>query len=789
MGRQSHLYARRSPLWCVMLLGIFGQFAVPQLRAAESEAQAGLREVVVELTLNSQTEQEMVIALRGAGTILWLATEDLQRWRVRLNGLPAVVMNGREYRRVDQLQGAVVRVDDAHSMIVLDLPAEAFDASRYAAAGQQAPTVTPAGSGAFLNYQLSGQRIGGSSFYGAFGELGVFSRAGVFTNTAVTRRESGAQRVLRLDTAFTRDFRDRLLTLVVGDAISDGGNWGNALRFGGIHFGSNFALRPDLITMPVLTLTGSAVVPSTVDVFINGQRLSQQEVPPGPFVLDRTPSVTGAGELRMVVRDVLGREQVITQSFYSSARLLAAGLEQFSVDLGKVRRDYSVVSSSYGELLAAARYRRAFGPRVTLEAHGEYLRDDARAFGLNAAVGLKSAGVLNLTLAHGAGESTGGNLYGIGIERMGPRLNVLLSVNAADDSYRQVGDSTAIGRRYRLREVAQVGWNMGYAGNLALAVARQTFAAQRAVTTVSMAHSLVLRQRAAMSVTLARQLGDFNNTSIYATFTMALGPRRSASVQASGGQGTTPQPNEVYAMTQLNPPAGPGIGYRLGASTRANYDSEFRWITPLGDLQLQAARSLGVAGQSVFWRGAATLLGGDVQATRAVNGSFALVDVDGIAGVPVYVDHQLVAHTDRSGRALIYDMRPYEANRLNIEPLELPLDTSIGAHTMVLVPAFRSGVLAHFPVTHERGAVFALVDAQGKPLMAGSDVQLGTEHAPVALDGKVYVANIAAAGTRVGRARWPSGSCRFELPPVPAGNDPLPDLGTARCLGESGGAP
>jgi outer membrane usher protein len=96
-------------------------------------------------------------------------------------------------------------------------------------------------------------------------------------------------RGIRLDTTFTHDFPSRLETLCVGDAISTPGSWGSAVRFGGVQWGTNFAIRPDLITAPLLTAGGVAVVPSTVDVYLNNQAVSTQRVPPGPFVIDRLP--------------------------------------------------------------------------------------------------------------------------------------------------------------------------------------------------------------------------------------------------------------------------------------------------------------------------------------------------------------------------------------------------------------------------------------------------------------------------------------------------------------------
>ncbi len=130
---------------------------------------------------------------------------------------------------------------------------------------------------------------------------------------------------MRLDTTYTRDFPDVLETLNVGDTISDTGTWGYALRYAGVRWSRNFSLRPDLLTTPLLTTGGTATVPSTVDVFVNNQLVTSNQLPAGPFVIDRLPTVSGTGDVSVVVRDALGREQVLTQTFYSSTTLLAQG--------------------------------------------------------------------------------------------------------------------------------------------------------------------------------------------------------------------------------------------------------------------------------------------------------------------------------------------------------------------------------------------------------------------------------------------------------------------------------
>ena len=165
-------------------------------------------------------------------------------------------------------------------------------------------------------------------------------------------------------------------------------------------------------------------------------------------------------------------------------------------------------------------------------------------------------------------------------------------------------------------------------------------------------------------------------------------------------------------------------------------------------------------------------------ATRAVNGSFAEVDVGGLPDVPVYVENQLTTHTDASGHALLFNLRPYEANRVSIAPEDLPLDTTIGASSTILAPPFRSGVVARFPVERVRGGTFRLVSDDGLPVPAGAQVKFMGKIFPVVTDGVVYVTGFDH-GTG-GDATWLRGHCRFRLEPPPPG-DPLPDMGTVRC--------
>src|SRR3546814_4269067 len=101
-----------------------------------------------------------------------------------------------------------------------------------------------------------------------------------------------------------------MLSLRLGDSITRSGIGGAPLRFGGIQFGRRFETQPEFITLPLATVEGSAAVPSVVDVYIDNSLRARRDIPAGPFDVTELPLTTGSGEVRLVVRDEIGRAHV-----------------------------------------------------------------------------------------------------------------------------------------------------------------------------------------------------------------------------------------------------------------------------------------------------------------------------------------------------------------------------------------------------------------------------------------------------------------------------------------------
>lgn len=743
--------------------------------------------------MSSDARGDTLVVLRDPGGVLYMEAEDFARLRLHLPPGAAHEQEGRRYYAPSAIAGCTVAIDETRQRAIISVPPVSLDTSHLTAAARVPTPITPASPGGFVNYQLSGQQINGQFIGGAYGEVGAFAGPGVLTNTVVARSGQGEEGVVRLDTTYSLNFPAQLETVSIGDAISDPGSWGNAVRYAGVRWSRNFALRPDLLTTPLQSTGGMASVPSTVDVFVNNQLAASNQLPAGPFVIDRLPTVSGEGDVSVVVRDALGREQVTTQFFYTSSALLAKGLSQYSLNVGSIREDYTLASDHYGPTLAEASYRHGITDAFTLEGHAEYLADYAHAAGLNAAWGFGHVGVVNATAAVGGNADGSGRLTGVGFEHRGNSLSFVANTLWASDGFAQVGEALLPAQRMRQRSLLQGGVGLGRFGSLAAAFVLESYRDSPEQQTLSLTHTVSFGRWGSMNFTLSRthtaQLAPSSaqdSTSAYLIYVYSLGGRSSAAATAVAGRGSGAPQDEVIASLSDSPPVGPGSGYRLSASTAGNYDADWRQQFAGVDVELEAARNQGIEGRSVYATGALTWLDGQLNATRTVNGSFAMVDVAGLADVPIYVENQLTAHTDESGRALIYNLRPYEANHISIEPDELPLDTTIDATSTIVAPPYRSGVVAKFPVQRVRSGTFHLISDDGAPVPVGARVAVNGTEFPVVQGGMVYATGLDHALAAV--ATWNGGQCSFRLPTPPAG-EVLPDLGSIRCRAAPANAP
>ncbi len=737
----------------------------------------------------------LVLQSDGTADQLWAEEADFARLRLKLPAGDARLIDGHRYFRLGAIAGAVVALDLRDGKASLTVPAAAFTTATRSAARQSVPTLTPSPPGAFLNYQVYGQRgnYAGAANSSLTTELGVFAAPGVLTSTATAVHDSSFDRGVRLETTFTHDFPSRLATLRLGDAITTAGSWDGAVRFAGIQFGTNFALRPDLLTLPLLSVAGQATLPSTVNVFVNGRQVTSQQVPPGPFVVNQLPAVTGTGEVTLVVQDAQGRTQVVTTPFYSSAVLLQAGLDNYSFEAGAVRDNFGLDSDQYGPAVISGTWRRGLSNSITVEGHAETENHGPHAAGLQYVERLGALGVIDGEFAYGGRGDAGaggaaplagavkssGDYAGIGFEHAARPFNLGARIQWAGPGFADL--STTSGSPLpRVQTVVQAGYDLHRYGNLALAIALQKYAGERTHRVFSLTHNLSVGESGYLSLTLSRTMSTTDGGSVYLVYTHMLGGSRSVSYTARYDN-TQPSPEgEIIGTYQKNAPVGNGEGYRVNLASDLDYDADLRSQFAPFVLDTEAARTYGQSAERASLSGALAWLGGVVRPLRQVTDSFALVDAAGVPDVTVYVENQPIGRTDAGGVLLIPQLRPYERNHLSVDPAQLPLDVSIDVPSVEVVPGYRSGSYVRLPIARDHAGVFHLDGPDGAAVPAGAIVTLQGAQFPVGLDGLTYVKGYDH-GIR-GEASWAGGHCTFRLP-APPSHEAVPDVGHIRCMG------
>lgn len=735
--------------------------------------------LLLAVNINGVEVDGVFTLLKKSNGDLMVAEKDLLGWRINTSSYNKSLIEGKPYVRIDDLSGVKYYVDAGTQTLMLQLPASAFIANEFDGDVKSPLDLYTTQAGGFLNYDLNWQRIHRQETAGGLFEIGAFNSSGNGTNTAIWRSGDAQRGMVRLDTTWNIDMPGKMQSLRFGDAISRGSSWGRSVRFGGVQWGTNFATRPDFTTFPMPTLRGEAVLPSTIDLYVNNTRRLQSNVESGPFDLANVPVVTGQGELQLVVRDLLGRQQIITQPYYASQSLLRPGLHDFSIEAGAIRNNYGIDSANYGHLMLGATDRLGLSPTFTRELRAEVLSDQqtlgANGVWLMPQVGTSYLGTLNFGAAVSNHSGKDGHFVALGTERQTRKISYSLQSRYADRDFAQIGQLANSTPRNTF--TASVG--LPLAGNsLGLNYLSQSTWEGAKNRMLSLNLSRGLGSFGNLSLSALRNFTNEPHNSVSLILTIPLDSRTSMSFDAIR-QGDLAR-NAV--LVQRNPPPGSGLGYRVRASDSDEYLASATVNTNFASFNAETAQANGQEGYRVGASGGIAVAGGGMFLSRRIDDSFAVVRVDDYANVRVYRENQEVTRTDQNGRALIPHLRGYQKNLVSIAQEDLPLDAEVDKLELRLTPALRSAVVLDFPVRRSRSVSFRLVGEDGKTPAPGTMVQLEADKRefPIGFDGRVFISGLNINNRLF--SVWSGRRCSLEIN-LGDTKELLPDLGTLICKG------
>lgn len=683
---------------------------------------------------------------------------------------------------LDSIRGLHYTYDAARQRVTLQVP----DAIRKPFTfDTRALTPTPPATssrGFLINYDAYAQSNTDAQL-AIWSEERYFDPAGVFSNTGVVYLYKNDHRYTRYDTSWSTSDPVALSTKQIGDTISSSLAWSRSVRIGGFQWRSNFALRPDLVTFPVPAFGGSAVVPSSVDLYVNSVRQFSGNVPSGPFIVNNVPGITGGGQATVITRDALGRTIETSVPLYVDTRLLAAGLSSYSIEAGFLRRAYGLDSFQYDPKPAlSASARRGLNDYLTLEAHTEATSGVYNA-GAGALVRMGMAGVLNGSLAASTGRLAG-TQASLGYELIEPHFSIDAQSIRAFGNY---GDLAARDGTPVPTATDRVTVAVPFFNTQTFSVSYIGFKYPQAQPSQigSVAYTLNVGNLASVNVSAYQDFRQRDSRGAFLSVSFGLG--NNTSVNTTVGRQNGQSNYNVNASRPPNYDGGWGWGVQAGNAGASPYrQAQVQYLGTGGEVTALAQQISGRTTGSLDLSGTVVLMDGAVKPSRRIYDGFALVSTDGIAGIPVLHENRLIGVTDRGGHLLVPDLNSYQDNRVGIDGMRLPADARIAMTTLNLVPQAQSGVLAHFGVTRYSAASVILQGLDGKVLPPGATVrhEESGKETIVGYDGLTFIEGLQKDNHLV----VDSGTlhCRVTFAYNRPDDGSLPTIGPLTCLSKVG---
>jgi outer membrane usher protein len=263
---------------------------------------------------------------------------------------------------------------------------------------------------------------------------------------------------------------------------------------------------------------------------------------------------------------------------------------------------------------------------------------------------------------------------------------------------------------------------------------------------VSLSYNKSLGGSTFLSVNVNKALGGGGDVTVQVQLTFAIDERNMLSLGAlNDGKNTGTQVN--YARTT---PSDGGLGWNLSYANNGNTSSYRQasgtWRTNYAQLQ-GGVSSHGQTNSS--WMGATgsvVWMDGGLFAANRINDAFMLVSTNGVPGVPVRYENQLIGRTDGNGHLLVPGVPGYYPARVEVDVLDLPDNMQVPQSQQRLAVRSGSGALASFMIQKTLAARITLVDPLGQPLPMGSSVQhvQSGQNTVVGWDGLVYLEGLSA---------------------------------------------
>ncbi len=726
----------------------------------------GYIQLFLNISVNSNVSKDLISVRQDQDRKLYIRFRDLKTLRLKMDEhIP-----DNQWVCIDDLNGIQFKYLENEQSLNLKVPSNMLTGYSVDLSGQQITSpnllkMKPLNA-AILNYSLYNTITNDENVFSGTAE-GIFNSAiGNFSSGVLYNGSSensySHEKWVRLESKWQYVDPEKIRIYTLGDFISNSPDWGSSVRLAGFQWSSAYSQRGDIVTSALPQFSGSAALPSTLDLYVNQQKIYSGLVPSGPFDIKQLPFISG-NEVTLVTTDATGKQSITKKPYYFSSKILAKGINEFSVDIGIPRYNYGLYSNDYDDAtFGSGAIRYGYSNSLTLSGGAEASTDGLSNLGTGFAKNIFGIGVINADIAASQYKDENGYSALLGLEG---RISKNISFNT---SYRKVFDNY-----FDLARVSQVRYlkdnqinaeSQNYLNYSALAdeifraginynfyTGYGVYLGYNQIKYSDNSYKLVSTN---LSGSLDKNWGfyasaykDYENHKDYGIY-FALRYTPSSKVNAitsvSSDSGKTTFRQEINGFTDPQIGSFGWGGYverdedakENNASVYASYRARAAYLTGrynrFGDndqVALSATGSLVAAAGRLF-------------AANEIGDGYAVVTNAGPQSQILNGGVNLGA-TDKSGRFLIANLRPYLSHHIYLDPSLLPLEWDITSTNQTAFVGYRQGTLVDFGAHRVISGLVKLVDQNNSPLMPGYTVRInGQQDGVVGYDGEVFIPNL-----------------------------------------------
>ena len=619
-----------------------------------------------------------------------------------------------------------ITVEDDYSLqaIKINFPVSYFEDQAY-----DLEVLQPAKAdfGGFINYNLFYSRDSRDQEFNTFSEVGVFKDYWLFKNAFLYRNEPEGQekKFLRVRSSLDFEFPDRFLRLTLGDTTSPYNTLNSSFRFGGLSLGTIYTDRPDFVYWNIPALNGSASLPSTVDLYINGINLYKDSVVPGNYNLPAGSIVNQAGDAQIVVEDILGNKTVRSFPVYINNRLLKPRLNEYNISLGKLRYNYDYVDNDYREFFTKLFFRRGLTFSTTLG--GDLLYSEKVSnFDLLWTQGVSKYFLLDTAFSVSKDDKENQRGYAGSVAITRDFENWSLGINSRyftkkyeylseDDYSSNLKTSDIIYFNFSNLKIID-SLNLSYIQQSSYAT-EDFFEDDRKIFDIRASKKLT--DNLYTSFGFFKDFGEGDDGGFNIAFSYDWEGKGQVYLDHDTDNNETGLSYSRRTMTQN------GFDYVLGVNQRdneVNYNAYGLWKTSIGNLQLSHDEFEDQRNSQAVFDGALVWLGNKVAFTKYADNAFALVNVDQHPELDIYRSATLVGSTNNNGYMFIHNIIPYINYDISFDHNQLSMEETFTHSSKKIIGLDQRGYKLDFPIHKTKRIPLRIKDFKQNNLIAGSEV-------------------------------------------------------------------